>query len=542
MSSVPPEHAVSSDREGATRPLPEREAVARPAGLVSLATMMSRITGLLREAVFAALFATSALADAFVFAFRIPNLLRDFFAEGALSSAFVPAFTQVKAEQGDKRAFELARRVFGTLGVVTGLLVILGILFAPVVVSFVAMDAPADLRPLTVEMTRIMFPFLMLVAFASVAMGILNTHRRYFVPALAPLFFNVAAVGGGLVLLALDLPSDDALLVWSGLVLLGGALQFLIQVPLLRRVGLRGRPLLDLRLRDPAFRQIVRRMGPVVIGLAGTNVMLVITTILASRGDGWASSLNYAFRLVHLPIGVVGVAVGTVVLSAGARRLAGKDPEGFDDVVRRGLRLNGFLSVPAAVGLFLLAEPLVSLIFERGRFDAASSRDTADVLRMYALGVAFYAGVKAAAPAFIARGDTRTPMICSLTGIAVNLVVSLALIDSLGARALALAVAAGAAVNYVLLRVWAWRRFGSGSSVRPAFLLRVGIASLVLAGGCFLLERLVLGRDGPVADGTLRGVATLAGVAVLGVSYLLVSAALGVDEVRALRRRFRRSA
>jgi len=502
--------------------------------------MCSRVTGLLREAVFAALFAIRGVADAYVFAFRIPNLLRDFFAEGALASAFVPAFAEAKAKEGEARAFELARRVLGTLGLVAALIVAVGIVCAPAIVSLVAMDAPAAWRPLTIQLTRIMFPFLLLVAWASVAMGILNTYRHYFVPAVAPMFFNITAVVSGSVLLVLDLEESQAAIWWSVFVVVGGALQLLVQIPALRSIGFRFRPLVDLRLRDPALRTIVRRMGPVLLSLTATNLMIVITTILASRTVGWASSLNYAFRLVHLPIGVVGVAVGTIVLAAGARRAAAEDPEGLEDIVRRGLRLNWFLALPAAVGLFVFAEPIVRLLYERGTFDAQSTTAVAGVLQAYAGGIVFYAGIKAAAPHFLARGDTRTPMVCSLLGIAVNLLIALGLVDTLGVHALALAVAGGAAVNYVTLRVLARRRFGASSGPGLPFLWRclVGAGLLGLLG--HLAARAWLIGDAAVAGGWAQGGLTLALIGGLGLIYLLVMERLGVDEVSWIRARLRR--
>lgn len=526
--------------ERSQQPEQTPEPVARPATLVSIATMCSRITGLLREAVFAALFAASSLADAFVFAFRIPNLLRDFFAEGALSSAFVPTFAETREKQGEAQAFLLARRMLGTLGAAAGLIVILGIVFAPAIVAVVAVDAPAELRPLTVKLTRIMFPFLALVALASVAMGVLNTHRKYFVPALAPMFFNVIAVVGGAVLLLLALDDIQALTWWSVLVVIGGAMQLLVQLPLLRRVGLRGAPIIDPAFRDAGLRQVVRRMGPVVISLAGTNIMLVITTALASRTEGWASGLNYAFRLVHLPIGIIGVALGTVVLSAGARRAAAADGEGLDDIGRRGLRLNWFLALPASVGLFVFAQPLARLIYERGRFTAADTLIVSQALRAYAVGIVFYAGVKAGGPLFLARGDTKTPMLCSLFGIVVNLTCALLLIDRFGHEALALAVAAGAAANYLALRAMHARRHGGASAPGWAFLGRVALACALMGGAGYAYAELVLGGDLAVSSAWASGLLTLLGVVSLAVFYFLVAAALGVEEVDFVRRRFRR--
>ncbi len=464
-----------------SRPPRAPESVARPAARLAAATLCSRVLGLLREAVFAALFATRPVADAFVFAFRIPNLLRDFFAEGALSAAFVPTVSQARAAGGDARAFALARRVLGTLAVVTGTIALLGIVFAPAVVDVVAPDAPAATRALTVTLTRIMFPFLPLVALAAAAMGVLNAYGRFFLPALAPAFFNLAAVLGGLGLLALGAGAEDAVHGWAALVLVGGALQLLVQVPALRGLGLRGWPQPDLRFADPGLRTVARRMAPVLLSLAATNLMLLVTTALASRTEGWASALNYAFRLVHLPIGLVGVALGTVVLAAGARRHAGGDGAGARTAVGRGLELNAALSLPAAVGLAVLAEPIVRLVYERGRFGAASTAAVAEALVAYAAGLVCYSGVKAAAPAFLARGDTQTPMRCALFGLGLNLGAALAFTPRLGLTALAGAVAVGAAGNYAALRVVGVRR-GLMPGPDPRAALRLLLAAGALAG------------------------------------------------------------
>ncbi len=516
------------------------EPVAKPAGKVAAATMCSRVLGLLREAVFAALFATRSIADAYIFAFRIPNLLRDFFAEGALSAAFVPELAKAREEEGDKAAFRLAARVFGTLAAAAGLIVILGIVFAPAIVAVVAVDAPAEMRLFTIKLTRVMFPFLFVIALAAVAMGVLNTWRRYFVPAVAPAFFNVVAVVGGGVLLLLGTEPETAMLVWAGLVVLGGAAQLLIQLPSLFAIGYRERPVVDAGLADARLRRIVRRMGPVVLSLAATNIMLVITTALASRGEGWASSLNYAFRLVHLPIGVIGVALGTVVLAAGARRSAADDGAGVDDIVRRGLRLNWFLALPSATGLFVLAQPLVRMIYERGAFGAESTASVSEALAWYAGGIVFYAGIKAAAPQFLARGDTRTPMLCSLLGIAANLAVALGAVGALGYRALALAVAVGAATNYVSLRLLARRRFGGGSAPGMAFLGRCALACALMGGAGWAIADSWLSGDRSAVSGWLDAAFTLGVVLGLSAFYFLVTAALGMKEGAAFGRLFSR--
>lgn len=507
----------------------EREGVAGQAGRVAAATLVSRLTGLLRETVAAALFGLGPLSDALVFAFRIPNLLREFFAEGALSAAFVPVFTRAREREGEARAHLLARRVLGTLAAVTGLVTLLGIVFAPAIVAVVAADAPAAQRPLTIALTRVMFPFLVLAALAAAVMGMLNTYRRYFVPALAPAAFNVVAVLGGGVLLLQGRGPEPSLHVWAWLVVVGGAAQLAVQLPALRAVGYRGVPTLDLAARDPAVREVGRRMGPVLLALAGTNIGIVVTTALASRGEGWATALSCAFRLVHLPIGLVGVSIGTVLLAAGSRREAAGDVAGLDDLVRRGLRLSWFLALPAAVGLFVLAEPLVRLAFAYGRFGPSAVAATAEALRWYAAAVVGYAGVKASAPLFLARGDTRAPMLCSLAGIGANVLVALLAIEALGLRALALAVVVGTGLNFVLLRILALRRFGWASFPGLPFLLRVGVAAAGMGGlGWGALALLPGGAGGSV---------TLGLCLLLGLAYLALAAALGLEESAWLARR-----
>jgi putative peptidoglycan lipid II flippase len=407
-------------------------------------------------------------------------------------------------------------------------LTVKGIVFAPVVVDLIAADAPEAQRPLTITLTRLMFPFLLLAALAAAAMGVLNTYRRYFVPALAPAGFNVVAVLGGLALLLLGTPPETALLVWAGLVVLGGLAQVLVQVPALRQVGYRGAPLLDLRLKDPLLRRVAGRMGPVVIALAGTNVMLFITTALASRGEGWATGLSYAFRLVHLPIGIVGVSIGTVILAAGARSHAAGEAGGLDDLVRRGLRLSWFLALPAAVGLFVLAEPLVRLVYEHGRFGEEGVLVTAEALRWYAAAVVGYAGVKAAAPQFLARGDTRTPMLCSLAGIAANLVVALVWIEPLGYRALALAVVVGTGLNFLLLRGLALARHGGASASGLGYLARVGLSAAAMGGVGLALVGWI---------GSPGGLATLGLCVGLAALYFVVAALLRLPEAGFVGRR-----
>jgi putative peptidoglycan lipid II flippase len=526
-----------------TPPSQDREAVGRPAAMVSAVTAGSRVGGLVRESLFAYLFGASHLADAFQVAFRIPNLLRDLFAEGALSSAFVPAFARASAERGEAAAWRLARVVLGTLLAVTGALAVLGILFAGPVVDVVAAGASADKRADAVPLARIMFPFLPIVAAAAVLMGVLNARRRYGPPAFAPVAFNLVAIVGGVVLALAGLSTRDALVGWSWLVLAAGLAQALVQWPAARREGWRGAPVVDLSFSDPALRSVVARMGPIALALAGTQVAIVISTALASEGDGWVSALTYAFRLIHLPIGLVGVALGTVSLAAASRRAAVGDSAGVDDVVRRGLRLNLFFALPASAGLLALAEPVVRVVYERGAFDARDTALVAAAVRAFAVGVAAYAGIKVAATAFHARGDTRTPMLASLAGIAVNLAVLLAGRGPFGFDAFAASTAAGALANYAVLRV-VDRRLGRRAAPGTAFSAKVLLAAAAMGGAVLALGSTLLPRGGPFDHGTVTAALGVAVVVTIGAcAYGFLAHVLRVEEasgiVDALRRRRR---
>lgn len=515
---------------------PVREGVGRPAAFVSVATLSSRIAGLARESLFGALFGVHPAADAFVIAFRIPNLLRDLFAEGALSSAFVPTFSKVRAERGDGAAISLARTVVGTLVAATGALALIGIALSGPIVDAIAGGASEAVRAMAVPLTRIMFPFLPLVALAAVFMGVLNSNRRYLVPAYAPVAFNAVAIVGGVILLRAGLHAEAAVTGWAVCVLLGGFAQAAVQWPAVRAAGLRGAPRVDARFRDPDLRTVVRRMGPSAISLAGTQLMIVVTTALAAGQAGWVAGMNYGFRLIHLPIGLVGVALGTVSLAAASRAFASGDAAAVDDVIRRGLRLNLFLALPAAIGLCVLAEPVVRLVYERGAFDARATDLAVDAVRAYGLGIVFYAGIKVAAAAFHARGDMRKPMTASLVGIGTNLAIALVGTRVLGFAALPLATAVGSVVNYAILRVLDRRLRGGGASPGGRFALAVVGAASVLLALTFAASKFLLARGGPAGHGLALVGGLLVTIAGGAVAYFTVASRLGIEEAAFMRR------
>jgi putative peptidoglycan lipid II flippase len=479
------------NEQGARRDAPAPRAgtgLAGSAGLVSIATFLSRIGGLVREQLFASLLGAGMYSDAFVVAFRIPNLLRDLLAEGALSTAFVPTFTQRLMAGGRREAFGLANLVLTTLVVVTGGIAVAGILLAEPIVRIIApgfASTPGKIE-LTVRLTRILFPFLPMIAMAAVLMGMLNAQRRFFVPALAPALFNLAAITVGVGLVAWRAPGPIAVLWWTVAVLLGGLVQFGVQVPPLVRAGWRFVPAFRARFDDPGLRQILHLMVPAFVGLSATQLNILVNNILASQLEqGSPSWINYAFRLMQLPIGVFGVAVATVNLTSVSRSAAAGDMQEFRSTLASSLKLVAFLTLPATAGLVALREPIIALLYEHGRFTAYDTARTAAVLSAYAIGLYAYASVKVLAPAYYALHAPRVPLYASLLAVGCNIVASLALYRRLEAPGLALGTSLGALANFTLLfTVFARRHGGLGGFGIGGQVLRVLVASVAMAAVC----------------------------------------------------------
>ena len=438
----------------------ERNRIARAVGLVSGLTLVSRLLGLVREVVFAALIGAGFHSDAFRVAFRIPNLLRDLFAEGALSAALVPTYARALGEEGRESAFRLANRVLTVLALLLGGLVVLGVVFAGPLVGALAPgydDVPGKAE-LTVLLTRIMMPFLPLVSFAAVAMGMLNAEERFAMPALSPAMFNVMAVLWGTGLWALGLPLGHVVLGWSLGTLLGGLAQLLVQLPVLRRLGWRFQP--EWAPHDPGLRRIARLMAPATVGLSAVQVNVFVNSIFASHDPGAVSWLDYAFRLLYLPTGLFGVAIGTIAMSGLARRAAEGDLDGLRTTLGQSLSMLAYLTLPATVGIMVLRVPVVRLLYERGRFGPADTEATASALLLYAFGLVGYTAVKVLAPAFYALDQPRGPLMASGLAVATNLVTVGLLYPRLGFRAVALGTALAALLNAALLATLFERRVG----------------------------------------------------------------------------------
>ncbi|MGH7874411.1 MAG: murein biosynthesis integral membrane protein MurJ [Candidatus Binatia bacterium] len=481
-----------------------RSSVARNASVVSLAVMASRVLGLVRDQVFAALFGAGLQYDAFLCAFRIPNLLRDLFAEGALSSAFVTTFSQVLATKGKQEAIWLSNKVASLIILVITVISVVMWLHAPALVQLLApgfFDVPGKAE-LTIQLTRIMIPFLLLIALAAQAMGILNALNRFGIPALASAFFNLGSILGGL-LLGFVVGPALGLTPIAGMAygtLVGGFLQFAVQWPSLRRAGFTYRPMFS--FADAGVRQILSLMGPAIIGTAAVQINVFINTNFASSIidpatgavlNGPVSWLNYAFRFMQFPIGVFGVAIATASLPPLSRSTARADFEEFRRTLAHALALIFLLCIPSAVGLAILARPIIALIFEHGKFTAFDTLQTGNALAAYSVGLAGYAAVKVLSPAFYALRDARTPMLISLGSIAINYVINSMLVGPFGHVGLAVSTSTVALVNFILLMVFMRRKLGRMDG-RRLFLtvLRICGATIPMAAVAWLVSDLAV--------------------------------------------------
>ena len=460
----------------------ETRSVVKAAGVIGVATFSSRILGFVRDMVLAKMFGATPAADAFFVAYRIPNLLRELFAEGSMSSAFIPVFTEYQTLKSKRDAWELASAVFTTLlTIVTGI-TILGIILASGIVWLLAPgfhDDPAKLG-MTTLLTQIMFPYLVFISLAALAMGILNSMRAFAAPAFSPVFFNIFIIGCALFL---SPTMHEPILGVAIGVVAGGASQFAMQLPGLRLRGM----LFGFRFAPghPGVRRIGALMVPSLLGLSVTQINITVSTILASFFAGGPTYLFYGMRLIQFPLGIFGVALATAILPT----LSAQATRGALDELRTtlgfGLRMILFIILPAMLGLILLRQPIIHLFFEHGTFTAHDTAETAAAVLCYSVGLWAFGGVRIIVSAFYSMQDTRTPAISAAIAVAANLVFSLLLMSSLGAAGLALATALAAMLNGGILVVVLHRRLGGvewGSVGRSA--LRVLVASVPLVVVC----------------------------------------------------------
>jgi putative peptidoglycan lipid II flippase len=472
-----------------TQPTNSNKVSTKAAGVVGLAVMCSRILGLVREQIFAGLFGGGKAMDAFTVAFRAPNLLRDMFAEGALSTAFVTTFTKKIATEGEESAWKLASKVATLTIVFLSIITLIGIAIAPLLVKIFAFGFNAEKAALTVLLARIMYPFILLVSLAALAMGMLNARNVFGVPAIASSFFNIGSIIGGVGLgYWLDPNFGSRALIGLAIgTLIGGAMQLCVQLPSLVKAGFRF--CLDFRWNDPGVKMILALMGPAVVAASSVQVNVMINTMFASTlGDGPIFWLQIAFRLMQLPLGLFGVALGTVTLPVLARSMAEGRKDEFRQNLAKGLRLAFLLTIPSTLGLIILAEPIISVLYQHGRFEADQTAQAAAALKFYAVGLVAYSAMKVLVPAFYAMDKRKTPMHVSFVAIGVNLALNWLFTFQLGLghRGLALSTGCVALINFGIL-YWLMHRHTERLETKAlvSLLLKLAIPCALLVGICW---------------------------------------------------------
>ena len=447
---------------------------------VSGMTLLSRVLGFVRDFVIARAFGAGLATDAFFVAFRLPNLLRRMFAEGAFSQAFVPILAEIRNRQGDQAAHRLVNRVASLLGLVVLVVSIVGALAAPLIIH---LSAPgfvddADKFALTVSLTRITFPYILFMSLVALAAGVLNTWSRFAVPAFTPVLLNLCFIGMALFAAPWF---DPPVLALGWAVFIGGLLQLGLQWPALRRIGMV--PRFDLSLDDPGVRRILKLMAPAILGVSVSQISLLINTIFASFLDsGSVSWLYYADRLMEFPAGMLGVALGTILLPSLSRHHADADSRAFSDLLDWGLRLTLLLTLPAALALAMLAVPLITTLFMHGEFSAADALQTRSALIAYSVGLTGLILVKILAPGFYARQDIRTPVRIAIVTLIATQLMNLAFIGPLRHAGLALSIGLASCLNAGLL----FRGLRRLEVYRPApgwggYLARLAVALAALA-------------------------------------------------------------
>jgi len=539
-------------------PTTKQTSVARSAGIVSIAVMFSRLLGLVREMIFARYFGAGFLYDAYVVAFRIPNVLRDLFAEGALSVAFVKVFTDYQINKSEKEAWRLASLVLNLLAVVLSVVCIVGIIFSRQFVNLIADGFSPEKAALASTLTQIMFPFILLVALAAVAMGVLNTKGVFGIPASASTVFNVASIVFGLVLAywlsgggwlsSADknaVPSDSAQWAMIGMAigtLIGGAAQFLMQVPALLKVGFRFSPVLS--FTDEGVRKVISLMTPAILGTSAVQINVLINTYFVSHIEGAQGWLSYGFRLMQFPIGLFGVAVGTAAIPVLSRLASEGKIKDFRDTVSSSMNLVFLMTLPSACGLIVLGEPIVRLIYERGKFDATATSMTAIALAGYSIGLTGYAAIKILSPAFYALNDAKTPMIIAISSIAVNFIGSYILREWLshygvtpetphgyGHVGVALATSIVALVNFFALALLMRRRIKrlNGREIFFSF-LKIAAASAVLSAVCYFSYHLIFNLFG-IGSFSLKLIEAFVPIILGGIAFVVAAKLLRVAEL-----------
>ena len=437
----------------------ENARVTKAAGVVGAATFLSRIFGFVRDVVIAWFFGAGLSSDAFFVAFRIPNLLRRLFAEGSLSIAFIPVFTEYLTHHGKEEAFHLARSAMRLLSIILAITAVLGVLLAPLIILMIApgfTDSPEKFS-LTVLLTRIMFPYIFFICLVALCMGILNVLGHFAAPALAPVCLNIAIIFSAFFISPCMADPVTGLAIG---VLIGGALQLGLQLPFLVKKGFYFWE--KAVIFHPGLKKIGTLMLPAIFGASVYQLNILVGTLLASLlPEGSVSYLYYADRLVQFPLGIFAIATATAVLPSLSRQAAAKDFDALGNTFAHAMKLVFFITVPSMAGLIVLREPIVALLFKRGAFDADAARLTADALLCYSIGLWAFSAVRIVVSTFYSLQDTKTPMQMAVVSVVANIVLGIILMGPLAHGGLALATSLASMLNLGLL-VWTLkRRLGS---------------------------------------------------------------------------------
>ena len=507
-----------------------RGKIVRAAGVVSGATLLSRILGFVRDLIIAKAFGAGTATDAFFAAFRLPNMLRELLGEGALSAAFIPVFTESFRTRGREGAWRLAWTALTLLALLLVAVSVAGIVFAPWLIRVIAPGfhtIPSKLG-LAVHLTRVMFPYILFIGVAALFMAILNSQGHFVTPALSPSVLNIAMIGCALYLTPYVDPPIVALAIG---VLIGGIGQLLIQIPAIWRRSRGARWGID--VSDPAVGRITRLMTPGIAGLAITQVNVFIGTLLASlMGEGGISVLYYAFRLIQLPIGLFGVAIATAAFPTMARQAANRSLGEVGATVAYAIRLVLFVTLPSMVGLMVFRVPIIQLLFERGAFDRTVTLATAEVVLFYAFGLGAYVSNRILVPAFYSLQDTVTPVKIGMVAVLVNIASSLLLMRPMGLAGLALATALSSFVNLGLLLIALQQRLGRLNGLRIRSLVQIAGAAALMA---LIALSLVHLRDPLTMESSLRRAVVLTFELVISLTAFIVAAAcMGSDELKGL--------
>jgi putative peptidoglycan lipid II flippase len=519
----------------------EKVRVLKAAWVVGVATLLSRIFGFIRDIVVAGFFGAGLSTDAFFVAFRIPNLLRRLLAEGSLTISFVPVFTEYLGNKPKKDALDLANIAFTLLSIILVIVSLAGILLSPVIVRLIApgfAEVPEKYE-LTVLLTRIMFPYIFFISLVALCMGILNSLRHFAAPALAPVVLNISIIAAAFLLRNIF---EEPVLSLAVGVMVGGVLQLAMQFPFLTRKGVRIKP--DFHFNHPGIKRIGLLMLPAVFGVAVYQINVFIGTLLASLlPEGSVSYLYYSDRIVELPLGIFAIAVGTASLPSLSEQAARGDYEELKKTVSFSLRLILFVTIPSMVALIVLRVPIISVLFQRGRFDTLSTILTSQALLYYSVGLWAFSCIRIIVSAFYALQDTKTPVRIAVVALIVNIIMSLLLMGPMKHGGLALATSISSAVNVAMLFVILKKKIGQFLE-KDFFssLYKITISSLVMGAVILAITYIMHWNNEESFNERLviLAVSIIVGFAVFtGISYILKSEEI-VVVFKTLKKKFAR--